>query len=70
MAGQVVFHGTCAERDALLVALERACSCPPEAHGREHCCPAHAMLHDQRTLDRLLFARYLREQLRAREFRV
>jgi uncharacterized protein YggL (DUF469 family) len=47
-----VFHGTEQEKTELLIALEHNCQCHQEQR-----CAAHAMLLDQRTLDRLVFAR-------------
>jgi hypothetical protein len=58
----VHWNGTDQERDELLAALDRDCSCSPP-----QLCAAHALLHDQRRLDALLFARRIRERLLSEE---
>ena len=62
------FHGTSAERDELLAALARNCTCQPDADGHTKACPAHDLLHDQRILDRLIFDRRIRGRLLAEEW--
>jgi hypothetical protein len=48
----------------LISAIVRACSCRFGPRGTVlYRCPAHELLRDQRTLDRLLFARRIRERL-------
>jgi hypothetical protein len=66
---QVEFKGSEQEKAELLAALARNCACSPDLYATRQCCAAHAMLLDQRTLDRLLFARHLETQLVSEEFR-
>ena len=64
-----VWHGTTDERDDLLKAIEHNCECQNEGGFTTRVCPAHDMLgREQRTLDRLLFARRIVARLRAEEF--
>lgn len=65
MVVAAVFRGDTAQMRALLVAVERNCTCdPPAGTGK---CPAHRALTDQRWLDGLLFARWIHAQLEAEE---
>ena len=59
----VVWHGDQALVLELLTAIEHHCTC----RGMSGSCPTHLTLLDQRALDRLLFARWLRERLLAEE---
>jgi hypothetical protein len=68
VANQTYFQGSDEERMALLVALQHNCSCAQEEAGAVRCCPAHAMLHDQHVLDRLVFARRIEARLIEEEF--
>lgn len=64
-----IWHGSREEASDLESSLANNCACEFDTHD-EHVstCPAHRMLKDQRTLDRLLFARYMAERLSAQEF--
>lgn len=67
----VVFHGTNAERDELLLALNHWCECvvAPVTNIRTSCCPGHTSLNDSQSyIDHLEFARTLRDQLVQGEF--
>lgn len=66
MVVAAVFHGDPAERHALLMCVNRYCTCGPTTRGH---CPAHQALLEQRFLDGLLFVRTLTEQLLTEEFR-
>lgn len=60
MVGQIVFHGTRAETDALLLAIAHNCECRFNGvmGARTSTCGPHEMLaHDQRALDGLVFER-------------
>jgi hypothetical protein len=68
MASQTFFQGTDEERMALLVAIHHNCQCEVDEDGPTQNCPPHAMLHEQRVLDGLLFARRIEVRLVAEEF--
>lgn len=56
----IIWHGTSAESDDLLAALDRNCTCQYEetTGAKTSNCPGHLMmLEDQKTLDGLLFYR-------------
>ena len=63
-----VFHGSPAELMALLSAVERNCSCADPEVGTGKC-PSHRALLDQRFLDGLAYALWLRRRLLAEEFK-
>jgi len=64
-----VWHGTPQEAISLANALTNNCACEFGHMGtRLTTCAAHAMIEDQRTLDGLVFARYMVERLIAQEF--
>lgn len=71
-----IWNGTQKEAELLTQSIAHNCTCTetPAAFGvppRKVTCPAHSMLlEDQRTLDRLLFARYLAVRLIRQEFNV
>ena len=58
-----IFPGTTEERDALLAAVQAACSCTQQQDGRTQVCGAHALLLDQRGLKHLIFFRRLHRAL-------
>jgi hypothetical protein len=60
-----VWHGDTAQVQQLLAAIELNCTCRDKSGS----CTAHQALLSQRFLDGLLYARWLREQLLAEEFR-
>ncbi len=70
MTSSTEWHGTTDEWRALTQAVEA--HCVSACHGLGNVapvCPAHAMLlHDQRALDGLLFARRISTKLRKEEF--
>ena len=69
MKPQFTWHGTQQEADALATAIANNCACEFGHMGaRLVTCAAHLMLEDQRTLDGLVFARYIRERIIAQEF--
>jgi hypothetical protein len=69
MSTAVVWHGTIEQANDLAAALGHNCSCSFDtAGGRIMTCPAHALADDQRTLDRLVFARYMARRLVEQEF--
>jgi len=53
---------------ALLIAITHNCTCETGESATRACCPAHSLLHEQRVLDGLLFARRIEVQLVAEEF--
>jgi hypothetical protein len=54
-----------------LKALARHCACEGAADDvRRSSCPSHALLLDQRSIDRLLFARRIADRLRREELLV
>lgn len=64
----LVFHGTQAETNDLAAAVANHCTCATAAVvGAAASCGSHALLLDQHTLDRLLFARRIRATLLAEE---
>jgi hypothetical protein len=68
---QPVWHGTAQEGNDLVKSLANNCACEFGQFGaRLSTCAAHAMMEDQRTLDGLVFARYMVERLLAQEFEV
>jgi hypothetical protein len=63
------WHGTRAEFMRLVAAMQRHCECETALFGRVvELCPAHAMLHDQRVLDHLLFTYRSRGQFQQAEW--
>ena len=66
----VEFHGTDAEKYALLAALDHNCVCVyDEASGAVTArCAAHKLLEDQKTLNGLLFDRRIAERLLEEEY--
>ena len=54
---QLVWHGTAEEYSDFLLAVGRNCACDPNGAGAQVPCGAHRLLRDQRTVNRLLFAR-------------
>jgi hypothetical protein len=58
----VVFRGTPEDALALVNAVVRNCTC------RSGPCAPHDMILEQRTIDRLLFDRWLAERLLSEEF--
>ena len=60
----VVWHGDLAQVQALIEAIGNNCACAGHALGS---CSAHQAMLDQRFLDHLLFAHYLRDRLVAEE---
>jgi hypothetical protein len=69
MKRQPVWHGTAQEASDLASAVACNCTCVLEqTRMREEFCAAHAMIDDQRTLDKLLFARFIAGRLQAQEF--
>ena len=69
MKTQPAWHGTPQEANDLADSLAHNCACEFGQMGdRLATCDAHAMIEDQRTLDGLVFARYMAERLIAQEF--
>jgi hypothetical protein len=65
----VVWHGTVEEANEFAAAIGHNCSCQfGPAGNRVETCSAHALTEDQRTLDRLVFARYMAARLVEQEF--
>jgi hypothetical protein len=66
---EVVWNGSEDESRDLLDVLERHCACEISADGRQItvCAPHYALVHSQRFLDGLLFARRIRCRLIAEE---
>ena len=63
-----VWHGTSQEASDLFNAVAHNCTCEMRDGAiRQKLCAAHAMIEDQRELDRLLFARYMAERWLAKE---
>lgn len=62
------FHGSEQETQELLNALSHNCTCRTDTDGKILCCASHQLLHDQRALDGLLFARHIEERLVGEEF--
>jgi hypothetical protein len=61
-----VWHGTQQESFDLIAAITRNCGCeedPPRCH-------AHRINDEQRTLDGLLFARWMRTRLKREEWTI
>lgn len=67
---QPVWHGTRDEAIELTSVIAGNCSCEfePKSGARVSTCAAHAMIEDQRLLDRLAFARYIARRLVQQEF--
>ena len=63
----VTWHGTESEEQELVAAVEQHCACTPPDDGDELCAAHHLLISDQRTLDRLVFARRIADQLRREE---
>lgn len=63
MAPLAVRHGDARLAQTLIVAVQHNCDCQPQAMTPKRCAAHAAMLGDQRRLDGLLFAWYVREQL-------
>jgi DNA-binding response OmpR family regulator len=59
----VTWHGSADDWRRLQVAVERNCICAQRVHTPGLDCPAHALLADQRTLDRLIFVRSIASRL-------
>jgi hypothetical protein len=72
LVNQPVWKGTAAEAQALAVALRNNCHCvfAPDGARRKTCPGCDALLHEQRFLDALLFARRIVLRLRAEEWMV
>jgi hypothetical protein len=70
MSTQTIWHGTQQESLELVNAIARNCTCEFGLMGmRLSACAAHMMLTEhQRSLDGLLFARRIAEQLQIEEF--
>ena len=68
----IVWHGTRAEALALVAAVARNCECIFDAKGaRVSVCDSHSMLvHAQRVLNGLLFARRIADRLICQEWLV
>jgi hypothetical protein len=62
----VVWHGDFMSAQALIEAIGHNCDCNGKQPG---VCSAHQAMLDQRFLDRILFARYLRDRLLTEEER-
>jgi hypothetical protein len=54
---QTHWHGTLDEYSEFLGAIGHNCACDPIGARPQGACGAHQLLRDQRTIDRLLFAR-------------
>jgi hypothetical protein len=66
-----VWHGTPEEANDLADSVAHNCACDMDESGiRAGTCVAHQMLEDQRTLDRLVFARFMARRMLAHEFGV
>jgi hypothetical protein len=66
-----VWHGSQAETQALMDAIHAACACRWGLMGqRLEMCGAHGLLHQQRALDGLLWARHARERWQRGEWEV
>ena len=67
---QAIWNGTAAESDDLLLTLARNCACEFGVAGaRTKTCPPHdALVHSQRFLDGLIFARRIAQRLIAEEW--
>ena len=59
-----MFHGSAEEAYALAEAIKRNCDC---AEAKRRCGP-HTMMLSQKTLDDLLFGRFMAEQYTYEEF--
>ena len=69
MTAAAVWHGTTSEGQALIEAVRHNCTCPiGGTAAQDSCCPAHELLKDQQTLDRLIFARRIAACIRREEF--
>jgi hypothetical protein len=66
---EVVWHGTAEEANDFATALGHNCTCQYDSDGsRIGTCAAHVLAEDQRTIDRLVFARYMAARLVEQEF--
>lgn len=64
MSLAAIWHGSAEAAFALQEAVEHNCTCTKDSAGqRSGKCPAHQALLDQRFLDGLVLAAYLRERL-------
>jgi len=63
----VVWHGTEREEQELVAAVEQHCGCGPPDDANEPCSAHQLLIANQATLDRLLFARRIADQLRREE---
>ena len=61
---EAVWHGTQSEHGQLLLAIDVNCG---QDHDKQPQCAAHALLHDQRIMDGLLFARRIATRLKQQE---
>ena len=69
MDTEVVWHGTAEEANDFATALAHNCNCQYDTDGnRIVTCAAHVLAEDQRTIDRLVFARYMAARLVEQEF--
>jgi hypothetical protein len=71
MVAQTIFHGGKIEQAAFLAALSHNCDCTADENGFivRRCGVHEAMLHDQSFVNHFEFARTLRLQLQAEEFK-
>lgn len=67
MVAAAIFRGDLEQLQDLMRAIERNCTCDPTVPNGA--CPAHRAVLEQRFLDGLLFASWLRERLLADEWR-
>jgi hypothetical protein len=65
---QLIWHGTAEEYSDFLLAMGRNCACDPGGARGQVACGAHQLLMDQRTVDRLLFARRIVGRLHRGEY--
>jgi hypothetical protein len=67
---QAIWNGTEAESHDLLGSMQRHCACEFDKAGARvrTCGPHEALVHNQRFLDGLLFARRIADRLRAEEW--
>jgi hypothetical protein len=65
---QLIWHGTPEEHSDFLLALGRNCACDRTGTAAQVPCGAHRLLRDQRTVDRLLFARRIAPRLSRAEY--
>jgi hypothetical protein len=60
---QLIWHGTQDEYSDLIQAVARNCACDSTGARAQVPCGAHWLLHEQRTVDRLVFARRIFSRL-------